>query len=60
MKGLHILQFAVEEFHTLIQGSGDHGQILIGGPGLKQGLLFEEGVFAEGQRFLVKGVRQLF
>jgi hypothetical protein len=32
---LHVLQLAVEEFETLIQGGGDDRQALISGPGLK-------------------------
>ena len=59
MKGLHIVQLAVEEFETLIQGGGDDHQAVIGGPGLKQGLFLDQRLFAGGQGCLVKGLRQL-
>ena len=59
MKGLHIVQLAVEEFETLIQGGGDDHQSVIGGPGLKQGLFLDQRLFAGSQGVLVKGLRQL-
>ena len=59
MKGLHILKLAIKEFHTLIQGGGHDGQSLIGGPSQEEGLFLNQGLFARGQRFLLKGFWQL-
>ena len=56
MKGLHVVQFTVEEFHALIQSSSDNSQILVRGPGLKQGLFFDQRLFSGGQRSLLKGI----
>lgn len=54
MKGLHIIELAIKEFHTLIQGGGDNGQSLIGGPSQEEGLFVAKRLFARGQGCLVK------
>lgn len=56
--GLHIVLLAVKELHALIKGRGHKGRLTIGNPGLKEGLLGHQGLFATGEWVAVKGLRQ--